>query len=88
MSDSMMLEQESYCLRRIPTLRQRRKKKVARRVTSGMECSDFCALKERHNAVPRLQRGKVCANHSRGFTSGYLLFAVSRRTAISKHVLT
>jgi hypothetical protein len=37
--------------------------------------------------VPRLQRGKASRNQARRFTSGYLLFAASRRIRTSKHPL-
>jgi hypothetical protein len=60
---------------------------VARGETSGRQDKDFCALKTRHKAEPRLQGGKPLADDSRRCTPGYLLFAASRRIRISKYAL-
>jgi hypothetical protein len=43
----------------IPKMRWRRSQMVARRATSDRRPSVFCALKTRHKAVPRLQRGET-----------------------------
>jgi hypothetical protein len=60
---------------------------VGRGGTSGKQERDFCAPEQCRSLVPRLQRGNTWTNDSRRFTSGYLLFAASRRIRISKHVL-